>query len=53
MRPLGRKFYKNKTGGKHHVKINGKYHAWWLDVIDASRKRSRQEVKKEIKEATE
>jgi hypothetical protein len=49
MKPLGRKHYKNNTGGKHYVKIKGKVLAWWTDVIGPCKKRSRKEAQKEIR----
>ena len=33
MKPLGRKYYKDKTGGKHSHKVNGKTNCWW-DFVD-------------------
>lgn len=33
MKPLGRKYYKNKTCGKHHIRVNGKFMCWWQDVF--------------------
>lgn len=48
MKPMGRRFYKDKTGGKHHIKIKGKYHAWWLNVCEPCKKRDRQDAKREI-----
>lgn len=37
MRPLGRQYYKNKTGGKHHVKVDGETTSWWGDIIPANK----------------
>lgn len=37
MKPLGRKYYKNKTGGKHHVRTNGKFSCWWDTVCEPSK----------------
>lgn len=48
MRPLGRKFYQNKTGSKHHIKVNGKFIAWWTDVCTPNKTREKQDSKKEI-----
>lgn len=48
MKPLGRKYYKDKTGGKHHVKIMGKFQAWWIDVCTPNKKAERQLVKNYI-----
>ena len=31
MKPLGSKYYKDKTGGKHHIRTNGDYDCWWED----------------------
>jgi hypothetical protein len=33
MKPLGRKYYKDKTGGKHPTKIDGKTSSWWEDIV--------------------
>lgn len=33
MKPLGRKYYNNKTGGKHKIKTDGKTSSWWEDII--------------------
>ena len=48
MKPMGRKFYKNKKGGKHHVKIKGKFMAWWEDVCQPSKTKEKREAKKQI-----
>jgi hypothetical protein len=48
MKPMGRKYFRNKTGSKHHVKIRGKFAAWWTDVCTPSKKRERQQVKSDI-----
>lgn len=50
MKPLGRQHYKDKTGGKHHIKINGKYHVWWTDICQPSKKRDRFSAKQSIKD---
>lgn len=49
MKPLGRKHFKDKTGGKHHVKIKGKFMAWWVDVCTPNKKADRQKSKRNIK----
>ena len=49
MKPLGRRHYKDKTGGKHTYKRFGKDLSWWLDLIEPSTKRFRQESKRNIK----
>lgn len=48
MKPLGRKHYKGKTGGKHHVRINGKFSAWWLDVCEPNKTADKEYAKKSI-----
>lgn len=48
MKPMGRKYYKDKTGGKHHVRFKGKFMAWWVDVCQPNKKADRQKAKKEI-----
>lgn len=48
MKPLGRKYFHNKTGAKHHVKINGKYHAWWTDICEPNKTAARRKAKEEI-----
>jgi len=40
MKPLGRKQYKDKTGGKHG--------SWWHDLINPSKRSERQESKRQI-----
>jgi len=44
MKPLGRKHFKS-TFAKHHVKIKGKYKAWWEDVCTPNKKASRTKSK--------
>ena len=48
MKPQGRRYFKSKTA-KHHVKIKGKFIAWWEDVCTPNKTREKQAVKKEIK----
>jgi len=48
MKPMGRKYYKNKTGGKHHIKAGGKVKAWWSNICTPNKKADRQESKKDI-----
>ena len=48
MQPMGRKFYKDKTGGKHTLKNSKKYPSWWEDICKPSKKTERQQVKREI-----
>lgn len=48
MKPLGRKYYKDKTGGKHHVRHNGKYDAWWLSTCEPNTKTDRVCAKMDI-----
>jgi len=48
MKPMGRKYYKDKTGSKHHKRVYGKFHAWWLDVCTPNKKAARQQAKKEL-----
>jgi len=45
---MGRKFYKDKTGGKHHVRFYGKFFAWWTDICEPNKKAERQAAKAEI-----
>ncbi len=53
MKPLGRKYYLDKTGGKHKTKINGKTCAWWIDSIPPDNCAHKTSEKKEIKEEVE
>lgn len=46
---MGRRYYKVKSGGKHHVKIEGKFHAWWLDVCIPNKTREKRQARLEIK----
>lgn len=39
MKPLGRRYYKDETGGKHTCKVNGKTCAWWNDLAQPSKNR--------------
>lgn len=48
MKPLGRKYYKNKTGGKHHIRVNGKFMCWWQDVCQPSKSLESRIEKEEI-----
>lgn len=48
MKPMGRKYFKDKTGGKHHVKIKGKYSAWWTDVCTPNKTAEKRKAKKEV-----
>ena len=49
---LGHSCYKNKTGGKHKTKIEGKTSSWWEDSIPPNKtkekRESRQEIEREI-----
>jgi len=47
MKQMGRRYYKDKTGGKHHVRIKGKLHAWWLHICQPNKKAERQKAKAE------
>ena len=48
MKPYGRRKHFNcKIGSKHFVRINGKIHTWWGDVITPNKKAERQAAKKE------
>ena len=48
MKPMGRKYYKDKTGGKHHKKYFGKILTWWEHICTPSKKAERQLAKKNI-----
>lgn len=48
MKPLGRKHYKDKTGGKHHVRTNGKFYCWWQHVCQPSKALEKQIEKEQI-----
>ena len=54
MKPQGRKYFNNKTGSKHFVKIDGKTYTWWEDVCTPNkiheRQASKKEIQKELKE---
>lgn len=50
MKPLGRKYYKDKTGGKHHVNVRGKFLCWWDTLIEPKKAVERERVRKEIEE---
>lgn len=49
MQPMGRKYFKHK-GSKHHVRIKGKFFAWWLDVCTPNKRRDKEDAKKQIKQ---
>jgi len=49
MKPMGRKHYKDKTGGKHHIRIKGKFIAWWEGVCTPSKTKEKQQAKRDIK----
>ena len=42
MKPLGRKFYKDKTGGKHHD--------WWEGICTPNKRLEQRNAQKEIEE---
>ena len=46
MKPMGRKYYNDKTGGKHHIKVSGKFMAWWTDICEPNKRKERRESKK-------
>lgn len=48
MKPLGRKYYLDKSGGKHKFKVYGKTYAWWDDVIASNKARDKSEYEKDI-----
>ncbi|MBE0468064.1 MAG: hypothetical protein IBX55_00960 [Methyloprofundus sp.] len=50
MKPLGRKYYKSKTGGKHKVKVAGKTCAWWINIISPNKSYEKRLAKNEIKD---
>jgi hypothetical protein len=49
MKPLGRRYYKCKTGSKHILRIDGKYHCWWSDVVEPSKRYEQRVVDDKIK----
>lgn len=48
MQPLGVKRYKDKYGGKHHVRVNGKFLAWWTDICTPNKRLDTRRYKKDI-----
>lgn len=48
MKPLGRKYYKDKTGGKHKYYENGVDRSWWLNVCTPNKRLEQRLAKKEI-----
>ena len=48
MKPLGRKHFKDKTGGKHKYKSKGKTESWWEDVISPNKTRFNRQALKEV-----
>ena len=48
MKPLGRKYYKGKTGGKHHIRANGKFMCWWQNICQPSKALEKKLEKEEI-----
>ena len=48
MKPLGRKYYKDKTGGKHHIRENGKFLCWWDKVCSPNKTMEKRNTEKEI-----
>lgn len=50
MKPFGRKYYKDNTGGKHHIRVKGKIMAWWENICTPSKALERRNAKKEISE---
>ena len=49
MKPLGRKYYKCKTGGKHSVKNSKKFPSWWENVCEPNKVADRHKIKLELK----
>lgn len=48
MKPLGRKYFKDKTGSKHKYKSKGKTEAWWDDIVCPNKTRSKELARQEI-----
>lgn len=53
MKPLGRKYYKDNTGGKHSLRVEGKHLCWWEDVCSPNKRLEQRNVHKEIEEGLE
>uniref|UniRef100_A0AB39AJY7 Uncharacterized protein n=1 Tax=Vibrio phage P018-4 TaxID=3229728 RepID=A0AB39AJY7_9CAUD len=53
MKPLGRKYYKDKSGGKHHIRVDGKYECWWDEVCQPNKALEKRRVQQEIGEGEE
>ena len=51
MKPLGRKYYKDNTGGKHRTKVDGKPDSWWEDCIPPNKTLHRRENSVNVSEA--
>lgn len=49
MKPMGRKYYLNKTGSKYHIRVNGKQSTWWGKICLPSKSRDREIAKLEIR----
>ena len=47
---MGRKHYKDNTGGKHSVKNSKKNPSWWEDVCKPNKKDERRNAIKQEKE---
>ncbi|MDA3808293.1 MAG: hypothetical protein PF440_10350 [Thiomicrorhabdus sp.] len=53
MKPLGRKHYKDNTGGKHHCRAEGKFQTWWEKLCEPNKTAEKQQSKKDIEKQKE
>lgn len=50
MKPLGREYYKDKTGGKHKSKVGGVECSWWKDSHTPNKRLEKRSIDKEIED---
>lgn len=48
MKPLGRKYFKDNTGAKHFVRIEGKRKTWWEGIISPNKTAEKNQAKRAI-----
>ncbi len=50
MKPMGRQHFKDSSGSKHHVKIDGKEENWWDELVAPNKTFAKRKANKQIKQ---
>jgi hypothetical protein len=51
MQPLGRRHYRDKTGGKHYVDgYTKRMLMWWEEIISPNKRKDKEAAKKDIQQ---